>query len=327
MGRRHIQAVRRLDWELSGVYDVSSESLKAAQTENQLTENQLFDDLDEFFKRTNLDCLIIATTADSHCKLTCLAAERGVKFILVEKPMAVSLQECDLMIQTCKEYGARLAVNHQMRFMEQYTKPKEVFSTPEFGGLTSMTVIAGNFGFAMNCSHYFEAFRFLTNENIQEVSAWFSPGVLPNPRGPQFQDRGGCIRATTYSGKRFYVETGSDQGHGIRVVYAGRNGMLTVDELNGQMISNIRESQYLDLPTSRYAMPSVDTQSQIQPCEVIDTSVSVLKALVQNQDSVSGEDGRCVIEVLVAAHQSAEHGSAPVLLNSELDRARVFPWA
>jgi predicted dehydrogenase len=327
MGRRHIQVVRRLEWELTGVYDVSPASLKLAQDEQGVPENCLFSDLDQLYAAGVPDALIIATTADSHCALTCMAAERGVKYILVEKPMAVSLEECDRMIETCKRHGARLAVNHQMRFMEQYTEPKRLFASEEFGGLASMTVVAGNFGFAMNGTHYFEAFRFLTGEYPVEVSAWFSPEVVANPRGAQFQDRAGCIRAVTASGKRLYMEIGADQGHGIRVIYGCRNGMITVDELSGQLISSQREEQYRSLPTTRYGMPAEDVQRLIQPCEVIDTSAAVIKAMLADVNNVSGEDGRKVIELLVAAYQSAENGNTAVRLDGGVDRNRVFPWA
>lgn len=327
MGRRHIQVVRQSGLELAGVFDISQSSLKLAQEEYALSDDLLFSDLDKLYAEAKPECLVIATTADSHCALTCMAAERGVKFILVEKPMAVSLEECDRMLEACRHYGAKLAVNHQMRFMEQYTAPKSLFATKAYDGLASMTVVAGNFGFAMNGTHYFEAFRFLTDEFPVEVAAWFSPEAVPNPRGPQFQDRAGCIRAVTVSGKRLYMEIGADQGHGVRVIYACRNGMVTVNELTGELISAEREEQYRELPTTRYGMPAVNSQRTIQPAEVIDTSAAMLAALLNSQNYMSGEEGRRVVELLVAAYQSAEQGNISVRLDNKLDQNRVFPWA
>src|SRR6185436_20996470 len=108
------------------------------------------------------------------------------------------------------------------------------------------------------------------------------------------------------SGKRLYMEIGSDQGHGVRVVYACRRGMITVDELTGELLGTERQEQYRDLPTTRYGMPAVETRRMIRPAEVVDTSADVLKALIDDVNSVSGDDGRRVVEVLVAAYQSAE---------------------
>jgi predicted dehydrogenase len=313
--------------ELVGVFDVSQDSLETAQKECALPDQLLFDDVDKLYSVARPECLIVATTAESHCALTCVGAERGVKHILVEKPMAVSLDQCDRMIETCNRFGARLAVNHQMRFMEQYSVPKQMFAEEAYGGLTSMTVVAGNFGFSMNGGHYFEAFRYLTEEEPCEVSAWFSDEMVPNPRGSQFQDRAGSIRSVTATGKRLYIEIGADQGHGVRVIYSGRNGTVTINELSGELLSVVREEQYRELPTTRYGMPSVDTRLMIQPPELIESSAAVLSALLSGQNSVSGEDGRRVISLLVAAYKSAEMGGVPVRMDGSLDRSRVFPWA
>lgn len=327
MGRRHIQVSRQSGGDLVGVYDTNGQSLALAQSEHGLSNELLFDDLGALFTKGRPECVIIAATADTHASLTCMAAERGVGFVLVEKPMAVSLQECDRMIETCARHGTKLAVNHQMRFMEQYTEPKRLFQTEAYGGMTSMTVVAGNFGFAMNGSHYFEAFRFLADEDLVEVSAWFSPEAVPNPRGAQFEDRAGCLRAVTRSGKRLYMDIGADQGHGVRVVYGCRRGMMTVNELDGELLCSEREEQYRELPTTRYGMPAVNTRHAIRPADVIDTSAAVLTALLTDVDNVSGHDARRVVAALVAAYQSAEHNSGPVRLDGALDRTRVFPWA
>ncbi len=327
MGRRHIEIARRGGCALVGMFDIREDALRQAQAEHDLSSDLLFNDLDALYTRARPDCLIIATTADSHCSLTCMAAERGVQYVLVEKPMAVSLDECDRMIEACERYGARLSVNHQMRFMEQYTEPKRLFDSEVYGGIASMTVVAGNFGFSMNGTHYFEAFRYLFDENLEEVTAWFSPEIVANPRGRQFEDRAGCIRAVSRNGKRLYMEIGADQGHGIRVTYAGRHGMVTINELTGELVSSVREEQYRELPTTRYGMPAVESRRMIRPADVIDSSVAVLKALLDDARRVSGQDGRKVIEALVAAHESAERGSVPVFLDSRLNRSRVFPWA
>jgi len=327
MGRRHIHAVSRLGLDLAGVFDVKQESLKSAKEEHTLGTELLFDDLEKMYAVAKPECLIVATTADSHCTLACMAAEHGARYVLVEKPMAVSLNECDRMINTCDRLGARLAVNHQMRFMEVYTEPKRLAATEAFGGLASMTVIAGNVGFSMNGTHYFEAFHVVSGEAPVEVTAWFSPGFVQNPRGAQYQDRAGSIRAVTAGGRRFYMEIGADQGHGIQVVYACRNGTMMLNELTGELASTERRAEFRDLPTVRYGMPDVSSRRTIQPSEVIDSSAAVLKALLDGKNSVSGEDGRRVIELLVAAYQSAETGSAPVRVDGKLDRSRSFPWA
>ncbi len=327
MGRRHIHAVRKLGYSVMGVVDTSRSSLDEAKREHHLDENMLFATPKEMFAVGVPECLIVATTADSHCSLTCMAAERGVKYILVEKPLAVSLEECDRMIRTCAQHGARLSVNHQMRFMEQYSKPKKILDSDVYGGFKSMTVVGGNFGVSMNGTHYFEAFRYLAGEEPVEVTAWFDSEIVTNPRGPKFEDRAGSLRVVTASGKRLYIEVGSDQGHGLQAIYAARNGLISINELSGDISTTARQQQFRDLPTTRYGMPSDNSLGTIPAAEVIDSTALTLDALIKDKNRVTAEEGMLALKVLVAAYTSAENDSRPVRLSEQLDIHRVFPWA
>jgi predicted dehydrogenase len=284
MGQRHVQVVRELGLELVGVSDQKMAQLSDIAEKLQLPSAMRFEDSVKMIKAARPECVIVATTAPTHCEYTCLAAENGAKFILCEKPMAVSLEECDRMIACCRKNGALLAINHQMRFMEQYIEPKRIVGSEAFGGLSSITVLAGNFGLAMNGTHYFEMFRYLTDEAPKEVTAWFSSASVPNPRGPQFEDRAGEVRITTGSGKRFYMEASDDQGHGVQVIYAGRYGQLMIDELAGLMRWFVREEPHRALPTTRYGMPWTETTRKIAPADVIAPSKAVLKALLEKKD-------------------------------------------
>jgi predicted dehydrogenase len=219
----------------------------------------------------------------------------------------------------------RLAINHQMRFMEQYLVARRIIESEEFGPWTSIAVLAGNIGMAMNGTHYFELLRWLSGESPREVAAWFSSARIPNPRGPQFEDSAGSVRVTTPSGKRLYMEIGADQGHGICVVYAGRAGILVGDELSGQMHLGVRGAEYRDLPTVRYGMPSQDSSLKVAPADAVAPTRSVLEALVAGGDYPSGEDGRAAVATLVAAYISDENGHRPVSIDA-LPREREFQY-
>lgn len=328
MGRRHIRVVREMGLELVGICDHNSAALALAQSEQGISPELHYSDVKSLLAEKRPECVIVSTTAPTHAEYTCLAAEMGAKYILCEKPMGISLAECDRMIETCAKLGARLAVNHQMRFMEQYTEPKRLMNSEVYGGLASVTVVCGNFGMAMNGTHYFEMFRYLTDESPSEVSAWFSNDVVPNPRGAQFEDRAGSVRLVTESGKRFYMEAGSDQGNGLSVIYTGRNGQIVVDELAGTMSLTVREEQHRRLPTTRYGMPSHRSKQAIKPVDVIAPSRAVLESLLAGSDYPSGEDGRLAVAVLVAAYISNEEGHRAVALYEVSKyRDRVFPWA
>jgi predicted dehydrogenase len=327
MGRRHIEVVRLLGLNLAGISDHSPDALRLAQDEHGISSEQCFRDATALLDRTKPECVIVATTAPAHCEYTCLAAEAAAKYILCEKPMAVSLAECDRMIEVCRDHGVKLAVNHPRRFMEQLTRPFGLIESTSFGGLSSMTVIGGNLGMAMNGTHYFEMFRHMTREAPVQVTAWFYASKVPNPRGPQFDDPAGAIRLSTASGKRMYMDIGADQGHGVRVVYAGPYGQIDVDELSGTMRATTRKEEARGLPSTRYDAPSSDTETVIEAPSPVGPSAAVLYALLNDGGAPSGEDGRAAVQVLVAAYVSNDRGSVPVRPDRGLPRERVFPWA
>lgn len=328
MGRRHIVAARLSGLEIVGITDTRPESLAEAKSETDVDEALHFSDARQLIEATRPECVVIATTAASHAELTCMAAEAGVKRILCEKPMATSLADCDRMIDVCRTSGTRLAINHQMRYMPQFTIPKAIADSPEFGGVSSVTVIAGNFGIAMNGTHRAELLRYMTGEPPRTVTAWFSAERLSNPRGPEFEDRAGSLRVTTGSGRRLYLDASAEQGHGIISLYAGRNGQIVVDELGGEILTTIRVEEHRALPTTRYGMPADRRTRAIPPSDPVAASVAALRALIDGDDYPSGEEGRQAVSVIVAAYLSAENGSRAVDLKTDaLPRDRRFPWA
>lgn len=326
MGLRHVAVARSLGFEIAGIYDLSDEMAEKARAEFDLPSSAVFRSVDAMLRDLKPETLTIASTAPSHCDFVCRAAEAGVRYILCEKPMAVSIDECDRMIEACRASGAVLGINHQMRYMEQYTAVRALVDSPELGGLSSMTVAGSNFGFAMNASHYFEAFRYLTDEPIVSVSSWLDPEILPNPRGPQYEDRSGQLRGVSSSGKRLYMELSAEQGHGLHVVYGCRYGQIFSDQLTGMLRVVHREPQDRELPTSRYGMPSIEKVMAIAPADVINSTQALWRSMLAGASFPDGANGRYTVAGVVAVNASGEQGGAPVRLDAA-PRSRSFAWA
>lgn len=327
MGLRHYEVLQRLKLDVVGAADLNADTHAAAKDAG-IAEAAIFTDAADMLEAVDAELVVIATTGPSHYPLVKLAVEAGAKNILCEKPMGVSLAQCDAMIEMCEAAGCRLAINHQMRFMDQYVLPKQKLDSEAHGGLSSMTVLAGNFGFAMNGSHYLEAFRYMADDAPATVCAWFSDEILANPRGAQFEDRAGSMRIETVGGKRYYMDIGTDQGHGMHVTYMSRNGRIDIDELAGHMREVVREAEHRDAPTTRYGMPYHTEVTQITPADAVTPTQHVLQALLAGENYPDGHDGRQAIELLVAAYMSAEQGGAPVdIRTAEFDRERKYPWA
>ena len=328
MGRRHIDAARGLGFEVAGIFDPSVEAMNLAVKDHGVEPERCYHSIESMLQKCRPEGLVVSSTAPGHASQVIAASNAGVKYILCEKPMALSLKECDEMIGTCKTNGTILGINHQMRFMEQYTAVKEMAQSEAFGGLHSVTVASSNFGLAMNASHYFEMFRFMADEEIATINFWSDSEKVPNPRGPQYEDRSGQIRAVTKSGVRLYIELGGDQGHGVQVIYGCRYGQIFVDELAGHVRAIARKAEFRDMPTTRYGMPADEIVKTISPVDVITSSQDVWRSMLANKNYPNGECGRHALLALVAANISGENGGKPVQLqSSEVPLERIFPWA
>lgn len=62
-----------------------------------------------------VDAVSIVTPTETHCEIACAFLEKGVN-VLVEKPIARTLEEADKMIETAEKSGAKLMVGHLERF-------------------------------------------------------------------------------------------------------------------------------------------------------------------------------------------------------------------
>ena len=82
-----------------------------------------FSDLETLLAEARPEAVVICTPHPLHAEATVAAAEAGAH-VLVEKPMASSLADCDRMIGACKQAGVRLGVISQRRFYEPVKRMK-----------------------------------------------------------------------------------------------------------------------------------------------------------------------------------------------------------
>lgn len=328
MGRRHVQVVKSMGFDLAGVYDPLRTSVDQAIKECEIHEDLVFDSAESLIRDADPDGLVVASTAPSHCEYVCSSAAYGVKYILCEKPMAVSIAECDRMIEACRASGSRLAINHQMQFMEQYNVAKRIAESDEMGGLRGVIISGANLGLSMNGSHYFEMLRYISGGNVVDsVSFWADKDLVPNPRGSQYQDRSGQVRVIMSNGLRAYMELGGDLGHGINITYNCKYGQIQVDALAGRVRYVHRKKEYRDLPTTQYGMPADEHLMSIAPADVLLPTRAMWEAMIAGRDYPDGSCGRHAVAAVAAALLSAERKGQSICVKDIQDLERRFPWA
>src|SRR5205807_1368386 len=84
-----------------------------------------YDSIDALVADPGVEAVYIASPHQYHAEHTRLAARHG-KHVLLEKPMALSLEECDAMIADCRDAGVHLIVGHCHSFDAPYRRAREI---------------------------------------------------------------------------------------------------------------------------------------------------------------------------------------------------------
>jgi predicted dehydrogenase len=96
-------------------------------------------DIEDFLARKDIDVVSVLTPSGLHPAHVIACAKAG-KHVVVEKPMALRLQDADDMIRACDVAGVKLFVVKQNRFNVPVVKAREALEAGRFGRLVLGTV-------------------------------------------------------------------------------------------------------------------------------------------------------------------------------------------
>lgn len=96
-------------------------------------------DMHQMMQKEHVDVVVVLTESGNHAKNVIDLAQYG-KHIVVEKPMALTLDDADAMIQACDKSGVKLFVVKQNRFNIPVVKLREALVQGRFGKLILGTI-------------------------------------------------------------------------------------------------------------------------------------------------------------------------------------------
>ncbi|MHA4812494.1 Gfo/Idh/MocA family protein [Flavitalea flava] len=116
---------------LIGAYSISKDKRDRFARKHNC---RAFETLEEMAKDPAIDIVCICTPSGIHLEpaLTCIA---GGKHCLVEKPLEVNLERCDLIIEAARKAGVKLGVIFPSRFQETNRRLKMALEKTRFGNL------------------------------------------------------------------------------------------------------------------------------------------------------------------------------------------------
>ncbi|MDA8865588.1 Gfo/Idh/MocA family oxidoreductase [Gammaproteobacteria bacterium] len=122
--------------QLIAVCDIDAE--KASNISDKLGVSA-YSDMDQMMDSEKIDVVVVLTPSGLHAEHVIKLSKYG-KHIMVEKPMALTLEDSDNMIEACDANGIKLFIIKQNRFNVPVIKLKEAMDAGRFGKLTMGTV-------------------------------------------------------------------------------------------------------------------------------------------------------------------------------------------
>ncbi|MBX3254250.1 MAG: Gfo/Idh/MocA family oxidoreductase [Chitinophagaceae bacterium] len=131
---------------LKGIITGSSEKAKKWQQQYKIPEKNTYDY--EGFKNIannpDIDIIYIVLPPSMHAEYVIKAAEAG-KHVWCEKPMAVTVDECQSMIDACKKNKVKLSIGYRMQHEPNTQKIIQFRKDKTYGNITKVSAAAGYF--------------------------------------------------------------------------------------------------------------------------------------------------------------------------------------
>ena len=139
IARRHAELLGNSQILGAGLAAVCDLVQDKAQKIGQQFSIPFFTDMHEMMREVNVDVVVVLTESGMHAEHVVALAPYG-KHIVVEKPMALTLDDADAMIRACDLAGSKLFVVKQNRFNVPVVKARQALEAGRFGKLTMGTV-------------------------------------------------------------------------------------------------------------------------------------------------------------------------------------------
>lgn len=315
---------------IRGYYDSSPASARELA---DLYGGKVYPSLDEMLADEAIQAVSVCVANAAHAQVSIQALDAG-KHVLCEKPMAVSLQECENMVAAAKKAGRWLMLGHNQRFAAAHVRAREMISHGAIGRPLSFRTVFGHpgpeewtgkpnpwffsrerasFGALADLGiHKTDIIHFLLDEPIVRVSAMMGTLDKRFPDGSliDVEDNALCLYETrsgamgamqvswTYYGKE----------ENFTRIYGSLGSLRLYDDPEYSLIWEPRKGK-----PERYKLDELHSNEEQKGGRAPNTGVIdafVESVLTDRRPAIDGKEALKAMRVVFAAIQSSESGQA-----------------
>lgn len=326
----HIVAAKKNNLDIVAVCDIVEEKMDEIIERLDLPEStRKYTDYNEMLDAEKPELAAICTESGNHASiaLDCIAKDVN---LIIEKPIALSLEDADMIIKKSRERNVKVSSCHQNRFNKSVQKIREAVEEERFGKLMHGTAHvrwnrgeeyykkapwrgtwAQDGGALMNqCIHNIDLLRWMMGDDIVEVFGMTDN--LMHPESMEAEDLGmalvkfangsyGMIEGTTNVYPRNLEETLYIFGEKGTVKAGGKSTNLIEEWEFADKLDDSEEvkAKYHENPPSVYGFGHNPLYKD------------VIEAIKEDRDPyVTAEDGRLAIELVLAIYKSSAEGKS-----------------
>ena len=203
-------------FEIAAVCDIDPERCELIK--EKAPNARTYTDGDAFLKDKDVELVSVAVRSPDHVKYCIRALEAG-KYVFAEKPIAISDEGCDRLIEASKRFPGKLFCRQNRRFEAAFNHIKEIMASGILGEVYEIKL----------CRHSFQ-FR-----NDWQTLVGCGGGQLNN-WGPHLIDHGLRLLesplASVWSDLKRVAALGDAEDH-LKIILRGENGRIIDIEISG----------------------------------------------------------------------------------------------
>jgi predicted dehydrogenase len=311
IGVVHTRAYKQISGvELVGVADPVDDKAEAIAREAGC---QRFRSYEELIEQANLDIISVCLPPALHIPAAQAAAWAGMH-IVMEKPIARTVEEADQMLSICKEAGVYLMTGFTHHFYPEMREAKRLIDRGTIGRpltvLDSMSIshslvlpwyrdrdIAGGGVFMCNAVHGFDRVSWVLGQNITAIAALVEPtqGSKGEDYGSVLARFDGGVQGT------FFQHWGPYRTVMCELQVYGEEGMLHVRSWDSieVLVGDKRTVHH-------YYYPDYSLSDRAMVGMVAELTEMVEAVREGRQPEPSGEAGRNSVALVLATYQAAK---------------------
>ncbi|MEK4076693.1 Gfo/Idh/MocA family oxidoreductase [Paenibacillus sp. SZ31] len=277
---------------------------------------------EELLANETVDAVSVCTPNYLHAPMAIAAANAG-KHVLVEKPMAVSTEEGEQMIEAAKKNGVYLMVGHNQRLMPPHVKAKEILDSGRLGKVLNFRTSFGHPGpeaWSVDGAeswffrkeeaimgamgdlgvHKSDFIRYLLDDEVSEVAGFIS---TLHKEGTKVDDNATCLLRMKSGAIGTLVASWTQYraGDNSTVLWC-ENGVMKIGTVEGDEVI----VELTNGTVETYKVGAMATNEKQVPSGVIDAFVESI--VTQTPPAISGEEGLRSLQVILAAFESEKTG-------------------